>query len=88
MLLRKRGRRYREAPNLRAIADMKRLRLKAECGRCAGSLKRIRWLFGLYLVLRVLVILVMIAQFFNGNYENVFFVYFDADFVFVPSLSN
>ena len=65
---------------------MKRLRLKARMRALRRQFKKNKMAFGLYLVLRVLVILVMIAQFFNGNYENVFFVYFDADFVFCAQL--
>ena len=47
--------------------------------------KKNKMAFGLYLVLRVLVILVMIAQFFNGNYENVFLCILTLILFFVPS---
>jgi len=51
---------------------MKRLRMKARLRALRLQFKKNKMAFGLYLVLRVLVVLTMIAQFFNGNYENVF----------------
>ena len=47
--------------------------------------KKNKMAFSLYLVLRALVILVMIAQFFNGNYENVFLCILTLNLFFVPS---
>lgn len=47
--------------------------------------KKNKMAFSLYLVLRALVILVMIAQFFNGNYENVFLCILTLILFFVPS---
>ena len=64
---------------------MKRLRLKARMRALRRQFKKNKMAFGLYLVLRVLVILVMIAQFFNGNYENVFLCILTLILFFVPS---
>ena len=64
---------------------MKRLRLKARMRALRRQFKKNKMAFGLYLVLRVLVILVMIAQFFNGNYENVFLCILTLILFLVPS---
>lgn len=64
---------------------MKRLRLKARMRALRRQFKKNKAAFGLYLVLRVLVILAMIAQFFNGNYENVFLCILTLILFFVPS---
>lgn len=42
--------------------------------------------FCLYLILRAIIILIMIAQFFNGNYENVFLCVLTLILLMVPSL--
>lgn len=64
---------------------MKKLRFRARMRALRRQLKQNKVAFGLYLVLRVLVILVMIAQFFNGNYENVFLCLLTLILFFVPS---
>lgn len=64
---------------------MKKLRLKARMRALRRQFKKNKMAFSLYLVLRALVILVMIAQFFNGNYENVFLCILTLILFFVPS---
>ena len=64
---------------------MKRLRLKARMRALRRQFKKNKMAFSLYLVLRALVILVMIAQFFNGNYDNVFLCILTLILFFVPS---
>lgn len=56
----------------------KRAALKKQC-------RENKTAFGLYLILRTLVIIVMIAQFFNGNYENVFLCILTLILFLVPS---
>lgn len=58
-----------------------RIRMKA----LIRQFKKNKAAFALYLVLRVLVIMIMIAQFFNGNYENVFLCILTLILFFVPS---
>ena len=48
-------------------------------------IKENKKLFSIYVILRVLVILVMIAQFFNGNYENVFLCFLTLFLFTIPS---
>lgn len=49
------------------------------------QIKKDKRSFILYMVLRILVIAVMIAQFFNGNFENVFFCILTLVLFMVPS---
>ena len=51
---------------------MKKSRLKAAMQTAHQELKRKRSVTAVYLVLRLMVILIMVAQFFNKNFENVF----------------
>ena len=51
---------------------MKKSRLKAAMQTAHQELKRTRRVTAVYLVLRLMVILIMVAQFFNKNFENVF----------------
>lgn len=51
---------------------MKKSRLKAALQAANQELKRKRSVTAVYLVLRLMVILIMVAQFFNRNFENVF----------------
>ena len=51
---------------------MKKSRLKAAMKTAHQELKRKRSVTAVYLVLRLMVILIMVAQFFNKNFENVF----------------
>ena len=51
---------------------MKESRLKAAMKAAHRELKRKRSVTAVYLVLRLMVILIMVAQFFNKNFENVF----------------
>ena len=44
-----------------------------------------RALAAVYIVLRALVVLVMVAQFFNGNFENVFLCVLTLVLFFIPS---
>lgn len=60
-------------------------RLKEMFRALKEQLRENKRAFGLYLVLRVLVIIVMVAQFFNGNYENVFLCILTLILFFVPS---
>ncbi len=51
---------------------MKKTKLKNKKKTIRHQIAQNKKLFILYVVLRISVVLVMIAQFFNGNYENVF----------------
>lgn len=48
-------------------------------------IKENKKLFTIYVILRILVILVMVAQFFNGNYENVFLCFLTLFLFTIPS---
>ena len=64
---------------------MKKTGLKEKFKALKEQFQENKKAFGLYLVLRVLVIIVMIMQFFNGNYENVFLCILTLILFFVPS---
>ena len=51
---------------------MKKSGLKAAMRAAHQELKRKRSVTAVYLVLRLMVILIMVAQFFNKNFEHVF----------------
>ena len=53
------------------------IRKSGRCARLSVWKLKHRSSFIVYAVLRILVILVMVLQIFNGNFENVFFVYPD-----------
>ncbi len=64
---------------------MKKWNLRKKKDALVQQLKENKTAFSLYLILRVLVIVVMIAQFLNGNYENVFLCVLTLVLFFVPS---
>lgn len=68
----------------------KRERKKREPGKYHKTLKEQvrenKALAVVYVVLRVLVVLVMVAQFFNGNFENVFLCVLTLVLFFIPSV--
>ncbi len=64
---------------------MKKLNLRRRRAVLLWQLRKNKGAFMLYLVLRVLVIIVMILQFLNGNYENVFLCLLTLILFLVPS---
>lgn len=64
---------------------MKKLNLRRRRAVLLWQLRKNKGAFMLYLVLRVLVIIVMVLQFLNGNYENVFLCLLTLILFLVPS---
>lgn len=65
---------------------MKKFRIKEKHRAFLEHIKQEKGTFYIYLILRALVILVMIAQFFNRNYENVFLCILTLLLLIMPSV--